>query len=45
MYDICPLAFRNRQSRAEYEYKQLLFTIMMQLSLQSKNTKHLWNSW
>lgn len=39
------IIFNNRQSAAEYRNKQLLLTIMMQLSLQSKNTKHLWHSW
>ena len=39
------IIFGNKQSAAEYENKKLLLTLMMQLSLQSKNTKHLWESW
>lgn len=39
------IIFCNKQSAEEYKNKQLLLTIMMQLSLQSKNTKHLWYNW
>ena len=36
--------FRNRQSRAEYEYKQLLLTIMIQLALQKNSYNHSWHN-
>lgn len=39
------IIFHNKQSAAEYENKKLVLTLMMQLSLQYKNTKHLWDSW
>ena len=36
------IIFNNRQSAIEYQNKQLMFEIMLQLLLQSKNTKHAW---
>ncbi len=40
--NVCPLMFRNRQSREEYYNKQLLLTIMIQLAFQKNNYKHPW---
>ena len=42
--NVCPLMFRNRQSRAEYYNKQLLFTIMMQLAFQKNSYKQSWHN-
>ena len=38
------IIFNNRQSAAEYQNKQLMFDIMMQLALQSKNYKYPWHN-
>ena len=38
------IIFSNRQSAIEYQNKQLMFTIMMQLALQSKSYKHPWHN-
>ena len=34
--------FNNRQSAIEYQNKQLMFDIMMQLALQNKSYKYPW---
>ena len=42
--NICPLKIRDRQSRAEYQNKLLLITIMMQLAFAKNDNKHLWHN-
>lgn len=38
------IIFNNRQSAIEYQNKQLMLAIMMQLALQSDNYKHPWHN-
>jgi hypothetical protein len=38
------IIFNNRQSAIEYQNKQLMFDIMMQLTLQSNSYEHPWHN-
>jgi len=38
-----PLLYRNKTVRREAKHKELLLTIMLQLALNKKGAKHIWN--